>query len=163
MKGLLSHKPAHPPGTHWEHSDSGYAMAGAMMERVTHLAWEDLMRTRLFLPLGLKSAGFGEVTLERHTYQSSDGGRTCCPLEHRARICENASIGLCQILAAKHVSLSGRCLPKALSEVEGQWDEVETPGTASGVDAAFALPKHGTLGAVLGQSPGARLATQARM
>ena len=54
---------------------------------------------------------FGEVALERHTYQSSDGGRTFCPLEHRARICENASVGLCQIPAAKHVSLSGRGLP----------------------------------------------------
>ena len=57
---------------------------------------------------------FGEVALERHTYQSSDGGRTFCPLEHHARICENASIGLCQILAAKHVSLSGRCLQREL-------------------------------------------------
>ena len=60
VKGLLAHKPAHPPGTHWEYSDSGYAMAGAMMERVTGEAWENLMRDRLFIPLGLKSAGFGE-------------------------------------------------------------------------------------------------------
>jgi CubicO group peptidase (beta-lactamase class C family) len=41
------------------YSDSGYAMAGAMLERVTGEAWEDLMRKRLFEPLGLKSAGFG--------------------------------------------------------------------------------------------------------
>ena len=54
---------------------------------------------------------FGEVALERHTYQSSAGGKTFCPLEQNARICENASIGLCQILGAKHVSLSGRGLP----------------------------------------------------
>ena len=60
VKGLLAHKPSHLPGTHWEYSDAGYAMAGAMMERATGMAWEDLMRTRLFIPLGLKSAGFGE-------------------------------------------------------------------------------------------------------
>ena len=64
---------------------------------------------------------FGQVGLERHTYQSSDGGKTFCPLEHHARICENASIGLCQILAAKHVSLSGRCLQREL-ELSHQLD-----------------------------------------
>ena len=41
---------------------------------------------------------FGEVALERYTDQSSDGGKTFCPLEHHARICENASIGLCRFL-----------------------------------------------------------------
>ena len=64
---------------------------------------------------------FGEVALGRHTYQSSDGGKTFCPLEHHARICENASIGLCQILAAKHVSLSGRGLQREL-ELSHQLD-----------------------------------------
>jgi CubicO group peptidase (beta-lactamase class C family) len=60
IKGILSHQPEKPPGTHWIYSDSGYAIVGAMMERVTGEAWEDLMRKRLFAPLGLKSAGFGE-------------------------------------------------------------------------------------------------------
>ena len=64
---------------------------------------------------------FGEVALERHTYQSSDGGKTFCPLEQNARICENASIGLCQILASKHVSLSGRGLQREL-ELSHQLD-----------------------------------------
>ena len=60
VKGLLAHRPDRTPGTHWEYSDAGYAIVGAMMERVTGKAWEDLMRERLFIPLGLKSAGFGE-------------------------------------------------------------------------------------------------------
>ena len=64
---------------------------------------------------------FGEVSLKRHTYQRSDGGKTFCPLEHNARICENASIGLCQILASKHVSLSGRCLQREM-ELSHQLD-----------------------------------------
>jgi hypothetical protein len=64
---------------------------------------------------------FGEVALERHTDQSSDGGKTFCPLEQNARLCENASIGLCQILASKHVSLSGRCLQREL-ELSHQLD-----------------------------------------
>ncbi len=60
VKTLFAHKPWHPPGTHWDYSDSGYAMVGAMMEKLTGKAWEELMRERLFVPLGLTSAGFGE-------------------------------------------------------------------------------------------------------
>ena len=60
VNGLLHRAPAKPPGTHWIYSDSGYAIAGAMLEKVSGKAWEDLLRERLFEPLGLKSAGFGE-------------------------------------------------------------------------------------------------------
>ena len=60
VEGLLKHNPEHTPGTHWTYSDAGYSIVGAMMERVTGEAWEDLLRSRLFAPLGLKSAGFGE-------------------------------------------------------------------------------------------------------
>lgn len=57
--GLLRTTPAKPPGTHWIYSDSGYAIAGAMLERAAGEPWEALMRKRIFEPLGLKSAGFG--------------------------------------------------------------------------------------------------------
>lgn len=59
ISSLLELAPAKPPGTHWIYSDSGYAIAGAMLERATGQAWEDLMRKRIFEPLGLTSAGFG--------------------------------------------------------------------------------------------------------
>ena len=59
VAGLLHRPPAKPPGTHWIYSDSGYAIAGAMLERAGGKPWEELMRSRLFEPLGLKSAGFG--------------------------------------------------------------------------------------------------------
>lgn len=64
---------------------------------------------------------FGPVDVARHVYQTSDGGRTFCPLEQSARICKNATIGLCQMLAAKHVSLSGRGLQREL-ELSHQLD-----------------------------------------
>jgi CubicO group peptidase (beta-lactamase class C family) len=60
VEGLLARAPEHAPGTHWAYSDCGYAIVGAMMERVTGKPWEDLMRDRLFIPLGMTSAGFGE-------------------------------------------------------------------------------------------------------
>lgn len=60
IQGLLVHPPEKPPGTHWIYSDSGYSIVGTMMERVTGQPWETLMRERLFEPLGMTSAGFGE-------------------------------------------------------------------------------------------------------
>jgi len=57
--GILAGEPERPPGTKWIYSDAGYAIAGAMLEKVTGKDWEMLMRERLFLPLGMLSAGFG--------------------------------------------------------------------------------------------------------
>jgi hypothetical protein len=57
---------------------------------------------------------FGPVRLERHTYQSSLGGRTYCPLEQEARICHDATIALGAVIAAKHASVSGRELQRDL-------------------------------------------------
>ena len=59
VKGLLKNAPTHRPGTHWEYSDSGYAIAGAMIERAAGKPLEELLRTRIFEPIGLHSAGFG--------------------------------------------------------------------------------------------------------
>jgi CubicO group peptidase (beta-lactamase class C family) len=41
------------------YSNIGYTIAGAMLEHVTGRSWEDLMRERLFLPLGITTGGFG--------------------------------------------------------------------------------------------------------
>ncbi|MDB6155692.1 MAG: penicillin-binding protein beta-lactamase class [Chthoniobacteraceae bacterium] len=59
VKGLLAREPAAPPNSRWIYSDCGYAIVGAMMERVTGESWEALLKNRLFEPLGLTSAGFG--------------------------------------------------------------------------------------------------------
>jgi D-alanyl-D-alanine carboxypeptidase len=60
---LVSHVLARPPrtapGAQWAYSNAGYLIAAAMLERVTGIAWEDLMQQRVFGPLGLTSAGFG--------------------------------------------------------------------------------------------------------
>ena len=41
------------------YSNFGYIIAGTMLEELTGKTWEELMRTRLFEPLGMDSAGFG--------------------------------------------------------------------------------------------------------
>jgi CubicO group peptidase (beta-lactamase class C family) len=59
LEGVLSQPPAVKPGTTFQYSNAGYAIVGAMAEKVTGQAWEELMRKQLFEPLGMKSAGFG--------------------------------------------------------------------------------------------------------
>ena len=41
------------------YSNLSYMVAGAMAERLTGKAWEDLMKQRVFAPLGMTTAGFG--------------------------------------------------------------------------------------------------------
>lgn len=43
----------------FEYSQSGYVIAAAMLEAKLGAPWEELMRTHVFAPLGLQSAGFG--------------------------------------------------------------------------------------------------------
>ncbi len=59
VRGTLIDPPANPPGSREIYSNSGYALAGAMAEVATDTAWEDLLRKRLFAPLGMDAAGFG--------------------------------------------------------------------------------------------------------
>lgn len=59
LRGIVCNPPEAPHGKKFIYSNEGYAIAGAMIERVTGEAWEDLMRERLFEPLGMTSAGFG--------------------------------------------------------------------------------------------------------
>lgn len=50
---------AHKPGTHYEYSNLGYAIAGAIAEKITGKTWEQAMRDEVFGPLGMTSVGFG--------------------------------------------------------------------------------------------------------
>lgn len=56
---ILVRPPDHTPGSRYVYSNSGYALAGTMLEQATGRAWEELMRERLFAPLGIVSGGFG--------------------------------------------------------------------------------------------------------
>jgi CubicO group peptidase (beta-lactamase class C family) len=58
-KELLVMKPMFPPGTKNTYANAGYTIGGLMMERLEQRAWEDLIREKLFKPLGMASAGFG--------------------------------------------------------------------------------------------------------
>ena len=59
ITSLLVREPSAEPGSKWIYSDSGYCIAGAMLERMGGRPFEQLLQERIFTPLGLKSAGFG--------------------------------------------------------------------------------------------------------
>jgi CubicO group peptidase (beta-lactamase class C family) len=51
-------QPAYPPGA-FHYANTDYVVIGAILEKLSGQSWEDLMRQRIFQPLGMKSAGFG--------------------------------------------------------------------------------------------------------
>jgi CubicO group peptidase (beta-lactamase class C family) len=51
--------PEAPPGTKFIYSNQGYAIVGAMLEKLGGKPWESLIKERLFDPLQMTSAGFG--------------------------------------------------------------------------------------------------------
>ncbi|MCL4179706.1 MAG: beta-lactamase family protein [Verrucomicrobia bacterium] len=59
VKGILARKPEAKPGTKKLYSNQGYSIAGVMLENAAGKPWEELMRSMLFEPLGMDTAGFG--------------------------------------------------------------------------------------------------------
>lgn len=70
----LTQPPAYRPGTKYQYSNAGYGIVGAAVERLTDTPFETLMRTMLFEPLGMASAGFGAM---------GTPGKLDQPLQHR--------------------------------------------------------------------------------
>jgi CubicO group peptidase (beta-lactamase class C family) len=55
----LTRAPAGAKEQHFEYSNTGYVIAGAMLEQKLGATWEALIRQHVFDPLGMASAGFG--------------------------------------------------------------------------------------------------------
>jgi CubicO group peptidase (beta-lactamase class C family) len=53
VRSLASVRLSHPPGATFEYSNDNYAVAGLIVQRVTHLPWEAYMARRVFAPLGM--------------------------------------------------------------------------------------------------------------
>lgn len=57
-RAILRGGPGVSSGT-YQYSNYGYVMVGAALELLTGTSWEQLMRERLFAPLGMTGCGFG--------------------------------------------------------------------------------------------------------
>ena len=53
----------------FHYSNFGYMIAACMAEQITGISWEDLMKQRLFDPLGMSTAGFGNPNKNNSTDQ----------------------------------------------------------------------------------------------
>lgn len=53
----------------FHYSNFGYMIVACMAEQITGLSWEDLMKERLFDPLGMSTAGFGNPNENRSADQ----------------------------------------------------------------------------------------------
>jgi CubicO group peptidase (beta-lactamase class C family) len=61
LKSAASLKLLSEAGANYLYSNLGYVIAGAMAEKVGEASWEELMKTQIFEPLGMKDVGYGGV------------------------------------------------------------------------------------------------------
>lgn len=59
LENTVQDKLTCPPGEMVHYSNSGYILAGAMMEQVTNRSIDVLWKEKIFIPLGISSAGYG--------------------------------------------------------------------------------------------------------
>ena len=66
---LTKEKPVVRPRTKFIYANAGYALVGHAIETKLNRPWEDVLRERLFKPLGMASAGFGTPATPGHVDQ----------------------------------------------------------------------------------------------
>jgi CubicO group peptidase (beta-lactamase class C family) len=59
LVGLFRNRPTQfPPGFRWQYSNSGYALLGYLIERITGVSYADFLRKQILDPLGLTATGY---------------------------------------------------------------------------------------------------------
>ncbi len=61
VEAVLNFEPSSTPNTKYEYSNSGFVVAGAMLEEVAGKPWEKLIEERIFEALGMNHSGFGNA------------------------------------------------------------------------------------------------------
>lgn len=59
LKNALSRPPEKKAGSSFVYSNAGYVIAGAMIEKITGVPYEENVRNLVFKPLGMNDSGFG--------------------------------------------------------------------------------------------------------
>jgi CubicO group peptidase (beta-lactamase class C family) len=71
------------PGTKWNYNNSGYFLLGAIVERVTGKPYEQVLKERIFDPVGMKNTGYDhhETILAKRAagYEKRPGGHINAP------------------------------------------------------------------------------------
>jgi CubicO group peptidase (beta-lactamase class C family) len=86
----------HQPGERWMYHN-GFDILGVLIARAAGMPLEDLLRQRLFQPLGMKDTAFDVPGPDRRRlatcYRADTGGLVACERES-ARLCPSAGTGL---------------------------------------------------------------------
>jgi CubicO group peptidase (beta-lactamase class C family) len=92
VREALARKPECAPGEHYQYSNLGYVIAGAMIERVTGRSWEEAITRRVFKPLGMTSVGFGGVGTPGQLDQPWPHGRSGKPVSANGPAVDNPPV-----------------------------------------------------------------------
>jgi hypothetical protein len=63
---------------------------------------------------------YGEITIARHVYQTSKGGKTFCPLEQNARIILSATPFFAKQISSKYAEMGSRCVKEDFFDNHGR-------------------------------------------
>jgi CubicO group peptidase (beta-lactamase class C family) len=137
----------HPLGGTWSYCNSGFSLAGRVIEEVTGRTWDEVMRERLFAPLGLVRTGTlpEEALLRRAAVGHVDDGtgtHVMAPRWHMPRSLGPA--GLINSTAAEVLAFARMHLAAGLA---ADGTRVLTAGSAAEmVEKQADLPDKHTLG-----------------
>lgn len=137
VRGTLSRPPG--PVGRYIYSNAGFSIAGAMAEQVTDTSWEDLMRARIFDPLGMTSAGFGAPGTADTLDQPRGHHANSKPEEPGPRADNPPAIGPASIVHcsladwARFIALhQARAEPNLLGLSRETLDRLQTPAAGPG-------------------------------
>lgn len=76
VEHVLTREPDEAPGSTFRYANVNYILLGALLEKVYDKPWEQLVRDQVFIPFGLKTAGFGA------TGKMDDANLPTAPYQH---------------------------------------------------------------------------------
>jgi CubicO group peptidase (beta-lactamase class C family) len=117
------------PGSAYRYSNSGYALLGQIVERVSHLRLAEFLRRNIFLPLGMKATVAheeGRSTVIRRAYGYSKRGTGFARTDQSATSAVLADGGIYTSLEDLYRWI--RALEKGLLVRAETWREAVTPG-----------------------------------
>jgi CubicO group peptidase (beta-lactamase class C family) len=130
VETLTALPPAKPPGSTFLYSNAGFSLAGAMLERADGVVYEDLMRTHLFEPLGMTSAGFGAPEGESAPWGHGANGKPVRPGRGADNPAAIAPAGRVHLTLEDWAKYARRHL--RIAREEGPLRRLHVPATESG-------------------------------
>jgi CubicO group peptidase (beta-lactamase class C family) len=144
-----------PPGTGFSYSNSGYVVAGRLIEAVTGMAWAEAVRTLLLCPLGIRPAFLGDAGSGR----PAAGGHSVHPDTGRVRPVRQVLAGAEAAAGAMLASATDLVtLGRAHLDAAGGLSAVVPPAVAE--EMCRAAPRADPCGLADGWGPGFALFRQ---